>query len=104
MNTWAEPHLKRQLQSIAESLGTKHEQELNQMQSSTRESPDLNWDPVKVILLWGPPGCGKTYAAQVLAGTSGHTFYELDASAIRGENCLGNQKRTCKKCSKVLTA
>ena len=62
------------------------------MQSSTRESPELNWDPVKVILLWGPPGCGKTYAAQVLAGTSGHTFYELDASAIRGE-LLGQSEK-----------
>ena len=88
----AEPYLKGQLQSIAESLSAKHEQQLNQMQCSTRESPDLNWDPVKVILLWSPPGCGKTYAAQVLAGTSGHTFYELDASAIRGE-LLGQSEK-----------
>ena len=82
---FAEPYLKRRLQSIGQSLSAKHEQELNQMQCSTRESPELNWDPVKVILLWGPPGCGKTYAARVLAGTSGHTFYELDATTVRGE-------------------
>ena len=66
-------------------MPAKHEQELNQMQCSTRESPELNWDPVKVILLWGPPGCGKTYAARVLAGTSDHTFYELHATTVRGE-------------------
>ena len=88
----AEPYLKRKLQSIAESLSAKHEQELNQMQSSTRESPEMNWDPVKVILLWGPPGCGKTFAAWVLAGMSGHTFYELDAKTVRS-GLLGQSEK-----------
>lgn len=97
----AEPYLKRQLQSIGQGLSAKHEQGLNQMQCSTRESPEMNWDPVKVILLWGPPGCGKTYAARVLAGTSGHTFYELDANSVRGE-LVGQSEKNLQKVFKSI--
>ncbi|CAE6960996.1 pkbA [Symbiodinium natans] len=63
-NFLAEPALKSELQSIARALNASYEKHLAQMQQCTRESPDLVFKPVKTILLWGPPGCGKTYAMQ----------------------------------------
>src|SRR5690606_39716746 len=31
------------------------------------------------LILWGPPGTGKTTLAQIMAGQSGRPFYELSA-------------------------
>jgi transitional endoplasmic reticulum ATPase len=34
------------------------------------------------ILMYGPPGCGKTFVAQKLASELGYTFYEVSPSAV----------------------
>jgi transitional endoplasmic reticulum ATPase len=34
------------------------------------------------ILLYGPPGCGKTFIAQRLAGELGYNFFEISPSSI----------------------
>jgi len=34
------------------------------------------------LMLWGPPGCGKTYVARALAGELGASFYEVGLSDI----------------------
>lgn len=34
------------------------------------------------LLLWGPPGCGKTYIAKALAGELGASFYEIGLSDV----------------------
>jgi AAA+ superfamily predicted ATPase len=34
------------------------------------------------LMLWGPPGCGKTFIARALAGELGATFYEVGLSDV----------------------
>ncbi len=37
---------------------------------------------VNGFLMYGPPGCGKTFVAQMLAEETGRTFYEISPSSI----------------------
>ncbi len=39
-------------------------------------------DPVSGVLLYGPPGCGKTYLAGALAGELGHSFVEVSPADL----------------------
>ena len=38
-------------------------------------------DRLTSIILWGPPGCGKTSLAKVIANTTQYNFVELNATS-----------------------
>jgi len=44
------------------------------------------------LVLWGPPGCGKTFLARALAGEIGAAFYDIRLSDVL-DMWLGNSER-----------
>lgn len=64
-----------------------------------RQRPDLYQGiraPPKGILLYGPPGNGKTFICKALARESGCTFFALSASSILNK-LVGESEKTIKK-------
>ena len=39
----------------------------------------IETDTVQSIIFWGPPGCGKTTLASIIANTTGSLFVKLNA-------------------------
>ncbi len=44
------------------------------------------------FLMYGPPGCGKTFVAKVIAKQTGYPMYELDLSSVGDARAYGTEK------------
>lgn len=52
--------------------------------------------PPRGILMYGPPGNGKTYVAKALAKESNCTFYNISAASIMNK-LVGESEKTLRK-------
>ena len=50
-------------------------------------------DELRSIILWGPPGIGKTTLARIVANHTNAEFFSLERRCVRGERC---PRRHCK--------
>ena len=51
-------------------------------------------DRLSSIILWGPPGCGKTSLARVIANTTKKKFEKLNAVVSKGAIDIVNESVT----------
>lgn len=61
---------------LAEALRPR---ELSEVFGQAHVVEALQGKPLRSLILWGPPGCGKTTLARLLAEKSGHLFESLSA-------------------------
>ena len=50
-------------------------------------------DRLSSIILWGPPGCGKTSLAKVISNTTKYTFNKINAVTARSWRYKKNNRR-----------
>lgn len=53
-------------------------------------------EPLNGILLYGPPGCGKTFIAQCLAEDIGYSYFEIKPSDLASIYIHGTQEKIAK--------
>ena len=53
-------------------------------------------EPLNGILLYGPPGCGKTFIAQCLAEEIGYSYFEIKPSDLASTYIHGTQEKIAK--------
>jgi len=66
---------------------------------NAEEYEEYGIDVLSGLLLYGPPGCGKTYLAGALAGELDHSFVEVSPADVTSK-WMGNRPRTSPTCSR----
>lgn len=64
---------------LSDVIGQEHLTAEGSPLSSLANPTDASRESAVSVILWGPPGTGKTTLAQVVAGSSGRKFVELSA-------------------------
>ncbi len=93
-------------QTTFRDVGGLHEQirELREVVELPLKRPELfsklGIEPPKGVLLYGPPGCGKTLLAKAVAGESSATFIRLAASEL-AQKFVGEGARVVREVFKL---
>jgi SpoVK/Ycf46/Vps4 family AAA+-type ATPase len=90
-------HLSRPTMTLADVGGLAEvKQRLTTSFLTPMRNPELTMQFKKSLrgglMLWGPPGCGKTFIARALAGELGADFYEIGLSDVL-DMYIGNSER-----------
>ena len=91
------------LDSLKEEFNNEIIEYINFPEMLVQDKVEYGINPPRGYLLWGPPGCGKTYIAQALAQESGMDMYRLDVSKV-GSKYVNQSAVNIEEAFQVLTA
>ena len=89
---------KKGLQKIAGMDDLKQQLDIDVIQPLIQKDKYQKYgvEPLTGILLYGPPGCGKTFIAQCLAEEIGYSYFEIKPSDLASVYIHGTQEKIAK--------
>lgn len=89
---------KKGLQKVAGMNDLKQQLDIDVIQPLIQKDKYKKYgvEPLNGILLYGPPGCGKTFIAQCLAEEIGYSYFEIKPSDLASVYIHGTQEKIAK--------
>src|SRR5690606_26038595 len=96
--TSEENPLRKGLEKVAGMSDLKNQLDVDVIQplKQIEKYQKYRVEPLNGILLYGPPGCGKTFIAQCLAEEIGYSYFEIKPSDLASTYIHGTQEKIAK--------